>query len=131
MTPTIGFFKAEITFGKRSCSAWSDVHDGILTPLLSCEHCQDLAIIFPKPIFVMKHINRVSEMIGDECGPAAHSTPEVVPAITPSSSTSPRFHVISSMSPSDTCEHFQREFGSGLVTKEALHTMPLKLMAHL
>ncbi|KAK7074617.1 Core histone macro-H2A.1 [Halocaridina rubra] len=52
MCPALGWFQATLNLGSKLCFAKIQVHEGIQTPLLSFDHCQELAIIspdFPNP----------------------------------------------------------------------------------
>lgn len=77
----IGSFQATITFSNRSFFAWIDVHNWVLTPLLSCEQLK-LSLIstdFPKAILEVKHANRVHDTSSDENGFTTGTTPEADP----------------------------------------------------
>ncbi len=63
MAPAFGSLKAEVTFAQRSTTTWTDVHDGVPIPLLSCHDCKELLIIpdqCPKPISRVIHASSVS-----------------------------------------------------------------------
>ena len=65
MLPALVCFKATLLLGQGSCVAQIQVHAGVQTPLLSYGHCKELAIIspeFPKPILMVKHVNRYGEL---------------------------------------------------------------------
>ncbi|KAK7085445.1 hypothetical protein SK128_023559, partial [Halocaridina rubra] len=56
---------AILKFGNKSCDAKIQIHEGILSPLLSFSHCQELDIIspdFPKRILAVTNVNRCAEL---------------------------------------------------------------------
>lgn len=91
------------------------MYEDILTLLLSCRDCKELAIIseeFPKPILEVTHANRLCETGSSTYGLTATQTPATGVAAAPTLPTSPQL----------------REFKDVLVTKEDLRTMPLRMM---
>ena len=102
MAPSLGTFQATLTLGQKSCLARISVHEGVQTPLLSCAHCEELAIIspdFPKPILEVTHVNRCLEL-----------------------------PISAAISPSAAKDYFLREFKDVLVSKAELKSAPLKPM---
>ena len=92
----------KLPYGQRSCITQIQVHEIVQTPLLIYSHCKELTVIsqkFPKPILLVKHVNRCGE--------------QPLPVFT---------------SPSASKEYFFGEFRDILLSNEDLKEAPLKPM---
>ena len=102
-TPAVGFFRATLHLGDKSCLATIHVNEGFPNALLGRGHCRALAIIseeFPRPILEVTHVNSCT-----------------------------RIPTYATKSPEAAKEYFLREFNDVLVSKADLQTQPLKKMA--